>query len=94
MDRAQGCGSCIFGLSGPGKLHEGSCLDAGNLQIHLKVRARGEDIWRKSYSYNKLVCSQGSCEENLSFLVPVVQAGCLSTSAVEDGHNKERCPFL
>lgn len=30
-------------LSGLGKLHPGSCLDAGNLQIQLEVRVRGED---------------------------------------------------
>ena len=30
-------------LPGLGKLHPGSCLDAGNLQIQLEVRARGED---------------------------------------------------
>jgi len=64
-------------LSGPGKLHPGSCLDAGKLQIQLEVRARGEGRERTLHGCKKLAYSLVTWQECLSCLVPVAQASCL-----------------
>lgn len=80
-------------LSGLGKLHPGSCVAAGSLQVQLEVRARGEDSQRTLYGYNKLAYSQATCQENLSFLVPVVQVSCLFTRATEGGGEQRWMSF-
>lgn len=81
-------------LSGLGEVHPGGYLGAGNLQMQLEVRARGEDGWRTLSGYDKLACSHVTCQGNLSCLVPAGQASCSFTSAMKEETNKERSPLL